>query len=80
VVVARAVAPLEKLLPWLAPFACSGGSLIALKGASAPEELSAARPVSRRLGLTLQPLRAVPLPEAAEPTVRQIAVAIKSGS
>ena len=71
-VTARAVAPLERLLPWLAPFAAPGGTLIALKGAGVADEIAAARPVARRLGLTLAPPIAIALPGAEEPTVRQI--------
>ena len=74
-VTARAVAPLEKLLPWCAPFVRPNGLLVALKGASVADELPAARPVARRLGLTLLPPVAVTLPEADEPTVRQIVLA-----
>ena len=73
-VTARAVAPLDKLLPWLAPFAAPTGLLLSLKGLAAPEELAAARPVAKRLGLTLSVL-SVPLPEAEEETVRQIVLA-----
>ncbi len=71
-VIARAVAPLVKLLPWMAPFARPGGQLIALKGAGVADELPAARPVARRLGLTLSAPVSVALPEASEPTLRQI--------
>jgi 16S rRNA (guanine527-N7)-methyltransferase len=71
-VTARAVAPLEKLLPWCAPFVRPGGLVVALKGASVADELAPARSVARRLGLTLLPSVAVTLPEADEPTVRQI--------
>ena len=73
-VTARAVAPLDKLLPWLAPFAAPSGLLLSLKGMAAPEELAAARPVARRLGLTLD-IASVALPEAAEEIVRQIVLA-----
>ncbi len=73
-VTARAVAPLDKLLPWLAPFANPTGLLLSLKGVAADTELAAARPVAKRLGLTLDVV-SVPLPEAAEETVRQIVVA-----
>ena len=74
-VTARAVAPLERLLPWLAPFVAPGGLAVALKGAGVAEELGSARPAARAWGLTLRPLVAVPLLEAEEPTVRQIVVA-----
>lgn len=73
-VTARAVAPLDKLLPWLAPFAAPGGVLLSLKGIAAEEELAAAWPVAKRLGLTLD-IVSVPLPEAEEETVRQIILA-----
>lgn len=73
-ITARAVAPLDKLLPWLAPFAAPGGLLLSLKGIAAAEELAAARPVAKRLGFTLD-IIPVPLPEAEEDLVRQIVVA-----
>lgn len=50
VVTARAVAPLERLVPWALPLARPGGLLLALKGGSAREELLRAEPVLRRLG------------------------------
>lgn len=77
-VVARAVAPLERLLPWLAPFACPGGQVIALKGTGAEEEMLAARPIARRFGLTFAPLMEISLPEAEEPILRRIVAAKKS--
>ncbi|MGI4787478.1 MAG: 16S rRNA (guanine(527)-N(7))-methyltransferase RsmG [Janthinobacterium lividum] len=73
-VTARAVAPMETLLPWLAPFVAPHGQLAALKGASVAEEMTAARSVARRLGLKLDKPYAVKLPEAEEETVRQIVV------
>ena len=76
-VVARAVAPLDRLLPWLTPFVRQGGVVIALKGTNVADELIAARPVARRLGLTLAPPLSVTLPETEETTVRQIVVARK---
>jgi 16S rRNA (guanine527-N7)-methyltransferase len=39
VVTARAVAPLERLAKWCLPLLRTGGELLALKGASAAEEL-----------------------------------------
>lgn len=76
-VVARAVAPLETLLPWLAPFVAPGGQIAALKGASVADEIAAARPIARRLGLSLSAPAAVALPEADEDTVRQIVLAAR---
>lgn len=76
-VVARAVAPLETLLPWLAPFVAPGGQIAALKGALVADEIAAARPIARRLGLSLSAPAAVALPEADEDTVRQIVLAAR---
>ena len=76
-VLARAVAPLERLLPWCAPFVRPGGCVMALKGASVAEEMPSARPIARRLGLTLLPPVAVLLPEADEPLTREIVIARK---
>lgn len=73
-VTARAVAPLDKLLPWLAPFAAPNGLLLSLKGVAADAELAAARLIAKRLGLILNSI-SVPLPEAEEETVRQIVLA-----
>ena len=71
-VTARAVAPLERLLPWLVPFLAPGGVAAAYKGGGVAEEIAAARPVIRRLGLTLSAPPSFTLPEAEEPTERQI--------
>ena len=47
VVTARAVAPLERLVPWALPFLRPGGTLHAIKGERWPEELRAAMPTIR---------------------------------
>lgn len=52
VVTARAVAPLARLVGWTLPLLRPGGELVALKGASAPTELTAAAPALSRLGVT----------------------------
>ena len=78
VAVARAVAPLERLLPWMTPFLQPGGLLVALKGMGVAEEFPVARPIARRLGLTLVRPISVDLPEAEEPTARQIVTAIRA--
>ena len=49
-VVARAVAPLERLAGWALPLLRPGGNLLALKGERAQEELAEARPALARLG------------------------------
>jgi 16S rRNA (guanine527-N7)-methyltransferase len=51
VVTARAVAPLEKLAGWTIPLLRTGGRLLALKGSSAADELVAATPALRALGV-----------------------------
>lgn len=52
VVTARAVAALDKLTGWCWPLVAPGGVLLAMKGRSAPEEVEAARPLLKRLGVT----------------------------
>jgi 16S rRNA (guanine527-N7)-methyltransferase len=49
VATARAVAPLDRLVGWAAGLLRPGGELLAIKGQSAEAELSAAKPVLRRL-------------------------------
>lgn len=50
VVTARAVAPLDRLAGWCLPLAARGGRLLALKGASAADEVAAHRDAIGRLG------------------------------
>lgn len=50
VVTARAVASLDRLVPWALPFLRPGGQLHAIKGERWPEELKRALPVIQRLG------------------------------
>jgi len=51
-VTARAVAPLGRLAGWCLPLVAPGGSLLALKGDRADDELAAAASSLRRLGAT----------------------------
>lgn len=51
-VTSRAVAPLEKLLSWSMPLVHEGGRMVALKGASAAEEIERTRPQFDRLGVS----------------------------
>ena len=51
-VTARAVAPLDRLAGWCLPLVARGGSLLALKGDRADDDLAAALPALRRLGAT----------------------------
>ena len=50
-VTARALAPLDRLVRWGAPFLAPGGRLYAIKGARWREELDVARSVIEALGL-----------------------------
>ncbi|MFI5936111.1 16S rRNA (guanine(527)-N(7))-methyltransferase RsmG [Actinoplanes sp. NPDC051494] len=50
VVTARAVAPLDRLAGWCLPLAAVGGRLLALKGASAADEVAEHREVIAELG------------------------------
>ena len=50
VVTSRAVAPLDRLLQWSMPLVAPHGALVAMKGSSVAEEITAARPVLRKLG------------------------------
>ena len=50
VVTARAVAPLDRLAGWCLPLAAVGGRLLALKGASAADEVTEHRTAIARLG------------------------------
>lgn len=50
-VTARAVAALDKLAHWCWPLVRTGGVMAALKGQSAPAEITAAKPVLGRLGI-----------------------------
>src|SRR4051794_38495185 len=49
-VMARAVAPLSRLVPWCLPLVAPGGSLLAVKGDRAEAELAAAEALLRRSG------------------------------
>ena len=51
-VTARAVARLDKLARWCVPLLSPGGTLVAMKGRSAAEELEQDGPALKRLGLT----------------------------
>lgn len=50
VVTARAVAPLERLVTWCLPLVAPGGEVVAMKGASAEQEVAAATGVWRKHG------------------------------
>jgi 16S rRNA (guanine527-N7)-methyltransferase len=67
VVVARAVAPLGRLVELAAPLARPGGVLLAIKGQSASTEVAAARVVLEKHRTTAD-IRVVVLPGTAEAT------------
>ena len=50
VVTSRAVAPLDRLLAWSMPLVQQGGALVAMKGSSVQEEITAATRVLRQYG------------------------------
>ena len=60
VVVARAVAPLSKLAAWSMPHLIGGGSLLAMKGESAAEELNRDAAGLHRLGVISNELLSLP--------------------
>ena len=68
-VTARAVAPLERLATWCLPLLHSGGSLLALKGDRASEELAVALPRLRRMGVVRSLVHMIEGPSDAPPTV-----------
>lgn len=59
VVTARAVSQLDQLAAWCLPLVSPGGELLAIKGNSAAEELAAARPRLKRLGVSSADIVAV---------------------
>ncbi|HEX2858288.1 MAG TPA: 16S rRNA (guanine(527)-N(7))-methyltransferase RsmG [Propionibacteriaceae bacterium] len=67
VVVARAVAPLARLLGWTSGLFLPHGELLALKGSSAADEVAAARRDLVRLGVAAEVLR-VRADQRADPT------------
>ncbi|MBW3657108.1 MAG: 16S rRNA (guanine(527)-N(7))-methyltransferase RsmG [Actinobacteria bacterium] len=52
-VTARAVAPLERLIPWTVPFLTASGLVYAVKGDRWEQELDAAAPALRRWGASV---------------------------
>jgi 16S rRNA (guanine527-N7)-methyltransferase len=69
-VVARAVAPLERLAGWALPLLRPGGRLLALKGASAEAELAAAAPALSAAGARSS--RVVEVGDAAQLTAGRV--------
>ena len=72
VVTARAVAPLPRLLGWTARLFLPEGQLLALKGSSAADEVSAARGDLVRLGASAEVLQVRAGPRSAVTTVVRV--------
>lgn len=67
VVVARAVAPLGRLVPTTAPLLRPDGCLLAMKGESVAEEIEAARAVLKKAGLSEVAVRCFDAPYLGRP-------------
>jgi 16S rRNA (guanine527-N7)-methyltransferase len=78
VVVARAVAPLDRLVGWTLPLLRPGGRLVALKGRSAGDELATAAGVLRRLGARSADVCDLGLPGGVEATRAVVVIAGES--
>jgi 16S rRNA (guanine527-N7)-methyltransferase len=72
-VTARAVAPLERLAGWCLPLLHPGGQLVALKGVSADDELTAAVPALRALGARSWDVEHVGFRDAIATVIRVVA-------
>jgi len=72
VVMARAVAPLDRLIGWCNPLRAPGGVVLALKGASAAHEVASARPQLEAAHLDAEVLSVRAHPEADLATVVRI--------
>lgn len=78
-VTARAVAALDKLVPWCLPYLSPAGKIVAMKGSAAGDEIRAAEPLSRKLGLVIRKSPAFQLPEATELTTRHLVTIKRAG-
>lgn len=67
-VVARAVAPLDRLVKWCLPLLGPGGRLLALKGARAAEEVERSRGALRSAGARVLEVRSLGVGVLSEPT------------
>jgi 16S rRNA (guanine527-N7)-methyltransferase len=71
IVTARALAPLPKLLAWGMPLAAPEGALLAMKGSSAPDEVTAARAELDRWRASAEVMR-VSVPGSSTTTVIRV--------
>jgi 16S rRNA (guanine527-N7)-methyltransferase len=67
-IVARAVAPLDRLAGWCLPLLAPGGRLLALKGERVAAELASARPLLERSGAGAMAVHELAGPAGVEPT------------
>ncbi|CAM5786970.1 16S rRNA (guanine(527)-N(7))-methyltransferase RsmG [Cellulomonas persica] len=77
VVTTRAVAALDKLYAWAMPLIRPGGTLVALKGARAQEEIDKGRSAARRAHVGAVEVREVSTLEGVEPT--RVVIAVHEG-
>ena len=68
VATARAVAPLPRLLPWLAPLVRPGGSIVAFKGEGAAREVAEAAGIAAHLRLLDGEVRTIGADVVSPPT------------
>lgn len=68
IVTSRAVAHLKKLIPLVMPLVMPGGSMLALKGRRAMEEISSARPLFRRFEVDTVDIHEIASPMEDEST------------
>ncbi len=74
VVTARAVAPLDRLLGWCMPLVSPAGSLVAMKGESAEDEIAAAGEILRKLGCAAPTIRTITAPAPHQARTRVVRV------
>lgn len=79
-VVARAVAPLERLFRWTGPLLRPGGVLVALKGAQAEREVAAAASAAREAGLGAVEVHEAPTLPGLEATRAVVARRVTHGA
>lgn len=80
VVTSRAVAPLSKLAGWSAPLLRAGGRMVALKGASAADEVQRDGRALRKLGFDDVRVEVVSAPDAEETRLVIATLATRVGS
>lgn len=79
IVTARAVAPMDRLVPWAAPFLREAGTLHAIKGDRWREELEQAASGMREAGLEVIGTPSSPAPEAAPSEAPKVIVLRRRG-